>query len=504
MQRVLKKFVFFLLLTLTVVSGEAHAAKKNKPAGKPFVPVYAAMVLDHRSGKVLHQTNIDQITHPASLTKVMTLYMLFDALKKRKISLNTRIPISKHAANQKPGKLYLKPGTSIAVRDAIPALVVKSANDVAAAVAEFFGGGSEEAFGIQMTQKARQLGLKNTVFKNASGLPNKHQVTTARDMIILFKALYRDFPDYYRYFKHKSFTYNGQKHPAHTKILGRRPEIDGYKTGFVNASGFNIVISAKRDNTRLFACVMGGQNSKWRDKRLENLLDHYFPIALKLNSHLPSKTPEPSYPEIAEIESRDAPPPTQPQTPSAAPAPNHMQSIASTNLPKPALEAPIAESESEESEEERDASPSEDDGNAPSFLPSQNDSELLANIIAHDSFEHLEATAQTPPERTVPALAPSQRPPKKAPQDPKPKGIKEPKNWTVQLGTYTKKAAAQQHLKRVRVLVPKIPGDPSLVKSGKKKKPQYAARLNHLSKSEADNVCQKMRFHKLPCLALKN
>lgn len=233
----------------------------------------ASIVICAETGKVYSSSNPDVITHPASLTKMMTLYLTFQALREGRLRLDQKLPVSKHAAQQAPCSLWLKQGTSIAVRHAILGLVTKSANDASVVLAEALGKGSEAHFAKLMTQQARKLGMSKTIFANASGLPNKKQVTTARDMATLSRALYRHFPEYFKFFKEKQFAYKGTVHKNHNHLLGKVEGVDGIKTGFICASGFNLAASMVRDNRRIIAVVLGGESIKARDKKMTHLLE---------------------------------------------------------------------------------------------------------------------------------------------------------------------------------------------------------------------------------------
>ncbi len=255
-------------------------ARLTKQKAAAYQPKYSAIVLDAKTGAVLHEEESDGIRHPASLTKMMTLYMLFEAVKSGKVKADATIYISEKASRQAPSKLNLQPGQTISVRTAILALVTKSANDVAVAVGEHLGG-SEEAFARKMTLKAQALGMSNTTFQNASGLPNSQQVTTARDMATLSRALYLDFPQEYKYFSTQSFSHKGCIHNNHNHLLGKVNGVDGIKTGWIVASGFNLAASAIRYDAqdkphRLIAVVLGGPNRHWRDRRVEELLESHF------------------------------------------------------------------------------------------------------------------------------------------------------------------------------------------------------------------------------------
>ena len=245
-----------------------------------LAPRYAAIVMDANSGKVLEQEDADALRHPASLTKILTLYMVFDALKAGRIRMGTRIPVSAHAARQSPSKLGLRAGEYVTVETIVKGLVTKSANDAAAAIAEYLGG-SEPAFAAMMTRKARTLGMHNSIFRNASGLPNPQQITTARDMAMLCRALYLHFPQDYRHFRLQAFHHRGKIHRNHNHLLGKVHGLDGIKTGYVAASGFNLAASAIRKtpgngSTRLIAVVLGGPNRHWRDQRIVDLLETNF------------------------------------------------------------------------------------------------------------------------------------------------------------------------------------------------------------------------------------
>ncbi|MCX5479693.1 SPOR domain-containing protein [Kaistia geumhonensis] len=238
----------------------------------------SAIVVDAKTGKVLYAQDADALRHPASLTKMMTLYMLFGALDSGKLSLDSRLKVSTFASRQSPTKLGLKPGSTIAVRDAMLGLITRSANDAAVVIAENLAG-SESAFAQRMTATARSIGMSRTTFRNASGLPNPNQWTTARDMVTLGRALQAHYPSYYRYFSTKSFVYNGRVIGNHNKLLGRVPGVDGIKTGYTNASGFNLVSSVKRDNRYIVASVMGGSSGAARDKQMVGLIEKYMPAA---------------------------------------------------------------------------------------------------------------------------------------------------------------------------------------------------------------------------------
>ena len=255
---------------------KSHRLHKKKARHIAYVaPHIASFIIDADTGKILQSDNPDATHYPASLTKMMTLYLTFEALKKNTMTLNTPIAISSHAAGQPQTNIALTPGDTIAVKDAILSIVVRSANDSAVALGEHLGG-TETDFAVKMTAKARQLGMKNTVFRNASGLPEPAQHTTARDMATLGLALRRDFPQYFPFFKTESFSYNGKTYITHNHVMMRYDGVDGIKTGFIRASGFNLVTSVNRDGHRLVAVVLGGGTWKSRDDKMIALLDTTF------------------------------------------------------------------------------------------------------------------------------------------------------------------------------------------------------------------------------------
>jgi D-alanyl-D-alanine carboxypeptidase len=238
----------------------------------------AYLIVDATSGRELASDHADDLRHPASLTKLMTIYLTFSALDSGRLSLGDGLPVSVNALNAPPTKMGMSPGGTVNVRDATMALVTRSANDAAVLLAEGLAG-SEEAFARLMTQKARQLGMTSTVFRNASGLPNSEQVTTARDLAKLANALLRDYPHYYAIFSVQSYPYRGRTLENHNRMLGNYDGADGLKTGYTNASGFNLVMSAVRDNRRLIGVVMGGTSAAQRDRTMAALMDRGFTLA---------------------------------------------------------------------------------------------------------------------------------------------------------------------------------------------------------------------------------
>lgn len=252
----------------------------------------AMLVVDADSGRELEAVSADELRHPASLTKVMTLYLVFEALDSGKLRLGDRMPVSMRAAQVSPSKLGVHAGATLAVRDAVMGLITKSANDAAVVVAEQLAG-DEASFAQIMTQKARQLGMTSTIFRNASGLPDPAQVTTARDLTRLAQAMLRDFPHYYPLFSVQEYVYEGRPLRNHNHMLGWYPGADGIKTGYIRASGFNLVMSAQRDGRRLIGVVLGGTAPGERDAVMGDMMDRGFEraAALRLAQFRPSKPP---------------------------------------------------------------------------------------------------------------------------------------------------------------------------------------------------------------------
>ena len=249
--------------------GRHHAARAS--SGSSYSPAFASIIVDGNSGATLTSNNADALRHPASLTKIMTLYMLFEKLEQGKLKLDSEMEVSSHASSQSPTKLGLRPGSTLEVEDAIKALVTRSANDAAVVIAEAIAG-DEDDFAKLMTRKARALGMTRTVYRNASGLPDDEQVTTARDQSLLGRAIQDRFPKYYRYFSTSVFVFRGRPIRNHNRLLGSVEGIDGIKTGYTRASGFNLVSSIHRGNRHLVGVVLGGRSGGSRDAIMRNLL----------------------------------------------------------------------------------------------------------------------------------------------------------------------------------------------------------------------------------------
>jgi D-alanyl-D-alanine carboxypeptidase len=305
--------MFFALAGATLLTTGAAQAR------------YASIVVDADTGQVLHAVNADTRNYPASLTKMMTLYMVFEALEQGRLTLDQRLPVSKRASGMPPSKLGLKKGDSIRVEDAILALTTKSANDVAVVVAEALAG-KETTFAQKMTERAQELGMNRTTFRNASGLPNRGQKSTARDMSRLGKALMENFPQYYHFFSTSSFSYAGRSYRNHNRLLKGYQGTDGIKTGYTRASGFNLVSSVERNGRRVIAVVFGGKTAKSRDRHMVKLLNRSFTklasMGVKSIPDLPGRNPfqnpEPPAEVVVAAATPDKTPRTRPVKPVSA------------------------------------------------------------------------------------------------------------------------------------------------------------------------------------------
>src|SRR5262249_45984218 len=294
-------------MTIAVAgSDQAQARAKCKREARPraihgpnYHPPYAAIVIDDKSGAVLHDVSADKPRHPASLTKIMTLYLLFEQLEAGTLKLDPVLPVSTRASLQNPTKLGLKPNQTIKVEEAILGLVTKSANDAAVVVAEAIGG-SEEEFAARMTRKARALGMSGTTYVNASGLPAEAQITTARDQAMLGRAIQHRFPVYYQYFSTPSFRYQGAEMRNHNHLLGNVKGVDGIKTGYTEASGYNLTSSVRRDDKHIVAVVLGGTSNGARDARMRQLIEEHIiraalvrtvPVVAEINDGTDEESP---------------------------------------------------------------------------------------------------------------------------------------------------------------------------------------------------------------------
>lgn len=445
---------------------------------------YAAIVIDARDGSVLHDENATDKRYPASLTKMMTLYLLFEDLESKRVKLGTRMKISKKASRQQPTKLGLKAGKKVTVKDALLGLMVKSANDAAVVIAEHLAG-SEQAFAKRMTQKAHALGMTQTIFKNPHGLPNKNQVTTAYDMAILGRALYHRFPKYYKYVSLQSFWYQGKKYRNHNRLLGKVQGVDGIKTGYTNASGFNLVTSAIRDGVRLVAVVMGGKSSKTRDRRMAQLLEVSFKETLAdqrlfLAKLSPAKKPFQNKPTFVLAKKSDTiVPPALPQR----------------KLPE--LLPPVGTSRlAEVSSAAGQEPPSTDARKGPLALAS------LSSREAETSQASLASTRQDPIGEKIRKLDPIGDKIRRL-NPPLSLSRRNP-YWSVQVGAFAQAKEAHnvavEHLAR---LSPSYDAVVSVTQAKQKRRHLFRARLSCLTEEEAYQICEELKKQGQRCLPIR-
>ncbi len=291
-----------------------HYVRHHSEAHESYSPQFSSIIVDGNSGATLTSNNPDGSRHPASLTKIMTLYLLFERLDSGKMKLDTEMSVSEHASEQAPTKLGLRPGQTIRVEDAIKGLVTRSANDAAVVIAEAIAG-DEDDFAKLMTRKARALGMSRTTYRNASGLPDDDQVTTARDQSTLGRAIQDRFPRYYRYFSTTTFNYHGHSIANHNHLLGTVEGVDGIKTGYTRASGFNLVTSMRRGNRHLVGVVMGGRSGGSRDAIMRGLLAENLEKAStkRTVAAITERNPSEANADVAEVEAATQPPTIQVQ-----------------------------------------------------------------------------------------------------------------------------------------------------------------------------------------------
>lgn len=430
-----------LVVAFTVGSGQAQAR-------------YASIVIDAETGHVLHSANADTRNYPASLTKMMTLYMTFEALEEGRLSLHQRLPVSRRAQGMAPSKLYLKVGDTITVENAILALVTKSANDVAVVLAEALGG-TEFNFALMMTKRARQLGMARTTFRNASGLPNRRQLSTARDMATLSQALLYDFPQYYHYFSITRFRYGGRSYGNHNNLLKGYSGTDGIKTGYIRASGFNLAASVVRDGRRLIAVVFGGKTARSRDAHIKALLTRGFSEVRRMQT-IPVLSPPPEKPT------------TVLRTAKAA-------TVGETKIASVAGKPPVKQKTVEVVR-----------GNTSALPDSKPLQQLVAKIV---DDAPVPPSSGRPNEVRVAAKALSQA-----------EG-----SYAVQVGAYRQAAPAHVAATRAVNRLPRLLGssEVSVSRIRGNRGPLYRARLVGLSQDRARQACRLLESQKVDCLVIQ-
>ncbi|MGF7161336.1 D-alanyl-D-alanine carboxypeptidase [Rhodoligotrophos appendicifer] len=404
---------------------------------------YAAIAVDAATGEVIYSRNPDDLRYPASITKVMTIYILFQELRAGRMTLKTPIVMTKHAASMSPSKLGIAPGRSITADEAIRVLVTKSANDVAVAVGETISG-SETTFAIRMTNTARSLGMSRTTFKNASGLPNSAQMTTARDLATLGLRIQRDFPDYYKYFSISSATVAGKTFRSHNKLIGKYRGTNGIKTGFINASGFNLIASVKRDGKHLVGVVMGGSTGPARDKQMKAMLDSLFPKVAARRSYT-----------IAAY--------------AGAIPPAIKASIAA---------APIIDSRDDE---------------RPVQVAATSTPAVTSDATAPLTIAALAESASASPTTTQSIAAPETQAPTRAADG----------SWHIQVGAFPSESSAEKQIDKVKATgVKAIAGKSGFTQASDGEKKVYRARFSGFSQESAKATCKALSRKSIDCLAL--
>jgi D-alanyl-D-alanine carboxypeptidase len=529
----------------------AHASHGHRHARlEDYSPPFASIVVDGNSGTVLQAASPDALRHPASLTKVMTLYLLFERLESGKLKLDSELKVSEHASEQAPTKLGLKPGQTISVEAAIKGIVTKSANDAAVAVAENLGG-DEESFARLMTQKAHALGMAHTTYVNASGLPDDDQVTTARDQAVLGRAIQERYPRYFRYFSTESFVYHGEEMRNHNHLLGAVDGVDGIKTGFTRASGFNLLTSLHRDGRYLVAVVMGGPSASERDDRMRELISaHIKEAAVRRTAPMIAETaerrdevfarlptPRPDRIATASVDAHStgaANDPIRPllvktisyrtapvQTASLAPMPALVPVASPAAAPQPIAVAPAVPTQA--ATRASSQTPTEIAAAAPKV-----DVKLAQTEPAAASASAPQKTAEAAPVQIQPAqpqppvqMQPAQMQPAQiepAPVQPRavatvqtvPAYTAPPTHshsgWMIQIGAFDDEAEAKQHLSaaQIKVHAPLAAKDPFTERVQKGDKALYRARFAGFDKSTAEAACRALKRSDFECMALKD
>jgi D-alanyl-D-alanine carboxypeptidase len=483
-----------LLATAATDSAQARARKHRQAhhaaKAERYQPPYASIVVDANSGKVLESDNPDSPRHPASLTKIMTLYLLFERLEAGKITPATELTVSEHASVQAPSKLGLKPGETIRVENAIRAIVTKSANDVAVVVAEALGG-SESEFSKMMTRKAAALGMTHTTYVNASGLPNDEQVTTARDQATLGRAIQERFPKYYAYFSTRSFSFRGHAMRNHNKLLGAVEGVDGIKTGYTNASGFNLITSVRRGGRHIVAAVFGGRTASWRDARMRELIGSYIRVASRERS-------APRLDAVAAAETLSAPALVRTASAVAMPVP-----AAAPSSPAPGSTEPIKPNA------------------VKTFKVKMASMTALGYAAGEGTNGHLMPPAHTATITTVATTIKTDLPPPGskpgvlgtlpaatfAARDNAgmPAAVKRG-GWLIQVGAFDDEAEAARRLADARSKAKDAldHADPFTEPVAKGAKTLYRARFAGFDKETAEAACKSLRRGEIPCMTLKN
>ncbi len=527
----------FTLLGSDPADARRYRKRSHQVHTRGYHPPYAAIVVDANSGQVLHAANADSLRHPASLTKIMTLYLLFEQLESGKLQLDSELDVSEHAAVQAPTKLGLRPGQTLKVEDAIKALVTKSANDAAVVIAEAIAD-DEEAFARLMTRKARALGMSRTVYTNASGLPDEDQLTTARDQATLGRAIQERFPRYYRYFATAAFVYRGHAIRNHNRLLGRVDGVDGIKTGYTRDSGFNLTTSMRRGNRHIVAVVLGGASGGARDARMRSLVEQH--IVLASTQRTAAKIAEAPGAAPALIAPKAAEPPKLAEV-----KPMRTDAVPPVVVPAPAPEKPLAGFR---------PAPGSDEPIKPVAVKTITvkagaiQTAALAPLIAAvphaaaapphfakalpPAVTARETDVALPP--TASALAPvaprpgilgvlpvpadpaqpastvydvASAPQAAVPSAPAaPARTLRPGEWIIQIGAYPEEAKAQERLREAQTLAGRIlaRADPFTEKVLKGSQELYRARFAGFDQVAAEAACRYFKRNDIACMALRN
>ncbi len=538
------------VLSFAADPAQARWRKRSAPAADSAAiksePRYADIVVDANSGDVLHAVNADSQRHPASLTKIMTLYLLFERLEGGKLKLSAPLDVSSNAAEQAPSKLGLKPGQDIDVEDAIKALVTKSANDVAVVIAETIAG-SEEEFAKLMTRKALALGMTRTVYKNASGLPDDDQVTTARDQALLALAIQERFPRLYKYFSTARFLYRGNWLRNHNHLLGNVEGVDGIKTGYTHASGFNLVSSVRRGKRHIVAVVFGGNTASQRDARMRQLIEAHVDDAAQKHTAPKIAEREPAEPK-AKVQVASAAPaaPVKIEKPEAAraraqPTPpaarNDGATTATIPVPRPAagstdpIKPHLVKTLSVKSAATHNAAisplmlspqPVMSQAHAAMALAADNPpppppgaqpgllgvlpvktAEMVPAPVAHSAPAPIAPVAPAPVAHPASiAASPAQLIPAAAPAG----AARARKGWIIQVGAFDDENEAKQRLTAAKDRAAKLlaSADPFTEPVVKGVKTLYRARFAGLKQDTAEAACRQLKRSDIACMAIRN
>lgn len=512
-------FCLATVIAVAAIANDANARGRRHAhraaTAETYEPSPASIVVDANSGATMQASNADSPRHPASLTKIMTLYLLFERLESGKIKLTTDMPVSPHAAAQAPSKLGLKPGETIKVETAIRAIVTKSANDVAVIVAEALAG-DENSFAQQMTAKAHALGMKGTTYRNASGLPDDGQITTARDQAVLGRAIQDRFPTYYRYFATRTFEFRGKSMRNHNHLLGSVEGVDGIKTGYIHDSGFNIVTSVRRNNRHVIAVVFGGRSASARDARVLSLINNNINIAAVKRTAPPLiEGMETAAAKTKQIKEHASAQPSQPpEMKIAAPATIPAAQIAapsavSAYAPEPGSTDPIRPNAIKTvavhpgTMHTASLSPLPSDGRKLTLTPATAAAPTVTTVATIKSDSGAKPDAVGTLSAKVASVGSSV---------PVPAAVAEPTakprtgGWMIQVGAFPEEKEARERLNTCQSKAKDQLGkaDPFTERVAKGEKSLYRARFAGLDKDQAEAACKALKHSEIPCMLLKN